>query len=170
MMEKFVLLTFTAGCMSESSIAVGQQQAKRSKLDTNLIPTSKEEEEEGHGEQDDEESLSGENLKSPSSLLALLKFQKLFKNFKNFSQSFAYKDDELEEEEELGIEIGFPTDVKHVTHIGLDSCASSILSKSWDHEHNQTIKVPPFPLSPLELAMVKHTTENPTFRSLLETK
>lgn len=45
----------------------------------------KEEEEEY---EEDEESLSGENLKSPSSLLAIPRFQKLFKNFKNFSQSF----------------------------------------------------------------------------------
>lgn len=38
-----------------------------------------------------------------------------------------YKD-ELEDAD-MGMEIGLPTDVKHVTHIGLDGCASSILSK-----------------------------------------
>ncbi|KAK6137825.1 hypothetical protein DH2020_028428 [Rehmannia glutinosa] len=140
-MERFVLLPFTAGCISESSIAVGLQQDKRSKLDSNSTPTS-------------------ENLKSPLSLLALPRFQKLFKNFKNFSQSFVYKD-ELEETE-MGIEIGFPTDVKHVTHIGLDGCASSILSKSWNNE-------PEMINPPLELAMAKRA-DKPSFRSLLETK
>ncbi|KAL3652098.1 CRIB domain-containing protein ric4-like [Castilleja foliolosa] len=171
MMEKFVLLPFAAaGCMSESSIAVrvGQQHAKRSKLDTKF-EGREEEEEERQDKQDDDESLSDENLmmKSPSTLLALPKFQKLFKNFKNFSQALVYNKAEELEEAEMGIEIGFPTDVKHVTHIGLDGCASSILSKGWEHEPNQTIKIPPFPLS---RAMAKNTTQNPTFRSLLEIK
>ncbi|GER28260.1 ROP-interactive CRIB motif-containing protein 4 [Striga asiatica] len=168
-MEKFVLLPFSAGCISESSIAVAQQQAKRSNLDTKLTPSrEKEEEEVEHDDEEDEESLSGDNLKSPLSHLALHRFQKLFKNFKNFSQSFAYKD-ELEETD-MGIEIGFPTDVKHVTHIGLDGCASSILSKGWTNEPEQTINLPSFPLTPLELAMSKHTPNKPTFQSLLETK
>ncbi|KAL6581674.1 CRIB domain-containing protein [Orobanche minor] len=164
-MERFVLLPFTGSCMSESSIAVGLQQVKRSKLDTNSTPTrEKEEEEEEEHEEDEEESLSGENSKSPLSLSARPRFQKLFKNFKNFSQSFVSKD-ELEETE-IGIEIGFPTDVKHVTHIGFDGCASSILSKGWDHEPDQIINLPSFHLTQLELAMAKHT-EKPTFRSLL---
>ncbi|KAL6501044.1 CRIB domain-containing protein [Orobanche hederae] len=157
-MERFVLLPFTGSCMSESSIAVGLQQVKRSKLDTNSTPTREKEEEEEH-EEDEEEGLSGENLKSPLSLSARPRFQKLFKNFKNFSQSFVYKD-ELEETE-IGIEIGFPTDVKHVTHIGFDGCA-----KGWDHEQDQIINLPSFPLTQLELAMAKHT-EKPTFQSLL---
>ncbi|CAA0821263.1 CRIB domain-containing protein RIC4 [Striga hermonthica] len=161
-MEKFVLLPFSAGCISESSIAVAQQQAKRSNPDTKLTPTREKEEEE------DEESLSGDNLKSPLSHLALQRFQKLFKNFKNFSQSFAYKDEF--KETDMGIEIGFPTDVKHVTHIGLDGCASTILSRGWTNEPEQTINLPSFPLTPLELAMSKHTTNKPTFQSLLETK
>ncbi|KAH6801603.1 hypothetical protein C2S51_033049 [Perilla frutescens var. frutescens] len=165
-MEKFVLLPFTAGCISESSIAVGLQQAKRSKMDTGSTPTRTREEEEEYEE--DEESFSGENLKSPSSLLPLLRFQKLFKNFKNFSQSFAYKDEM--EETEMGMEIGLPTDVKHVTHIGLDGCASSILSKGWNNLTEPDItNLPSFPSTPLQLAMATHA-DNPTVRSLLETK
>ncbi|KAL6504004.1 CRIB domain-containing protein [Orobanche gracilis] len=162
-MERFVLLPFTGSCMSESSIAVGLQQVKRSKQDTNSTPTKEKEEEEEH-EENEEESLSGENLKSPLSLSARPRFQKLFKNFKSFSRSFVYKD-ELEETE-IGIEIGFPTDVKHVTHIGFEGCASSILSKSWDHEPDQIINLRSFPLTQLELAMAKHT-DKPTFLSLL---
>ncbi|KAL8517798.1 hypothetical protein ACS0TY_009206 [Phlomoides rotata] len=157
-MEKFVLLPFTAGCISESSIAVGLQQAKRPKQDAASTPTREKEEE-------DEESSLDENLKSPSSLLALPRFQKLLKNFKNFSQSFVYKD-ELEETD-TGMEIGLPTDVKHVTHIGLDGCASSILSKRWDILSEPEItNLPSFPLTPFELAMATR----PTMRSLLETK
>lgn len=40
-------------------------------------------------------------------------------------------DDVGEEEESRMMEIGHPTDVKHVTHIGLDGVSTSILSQSW---------------------------------------
>ncbi|CAN0898631.1 CRIB domain-containing protein RIC1 [Linum grandiflorum] len=45
----------------------------------------------------------------------------------SFSQLFVYKQsrDEEEEEEEKEMEIGFPTDVKHVTHIGLDGTTTA---------------------------------------------
>lgn len=80
----------------------------------------------------------------------------------------AYKD-ELEDTE-MGMEIGLPTDVKHVTHIGLDGCASSILSKGWNNLNKpNTTNLPSFPSTPLQLAMAKHA-DNPTIRSLLETK
>ncbi|KAL0403368.1 UNVERIFIED_CONTAM: CRIB domain-containing protein RIC4 [Sesamum radiatum] len=157
-MERFVLLPFTVGCISESSIAVGlQQQPKLSKLvDANTTPTRTRG---GEKEDEDEETSStGENLKSPSNISALPKFQKLFKNFKNFSNLFVDKD-ELEEQE-MVMEIGFPTDVKHVTHIGLDGCASSILSKGWNNLDE------PFPSPPLELSM----GDQLTMRTLLQTK
>ncbi|XP_051116472.1 CRIB domain-containing protein RIC4 [Andrographis paniculata] len=178
-MERFVLLPFTAGCISESSIAVGlHQQAKRSRIDMNSItPTRIRERDKDEcdelSEEDDDESLSGENPKSPSSISSVPRFQKLFKNFKNLSQLFAYKDElEETEEEDAGMEIGLPTDVKHVTHIGLDGCSNSILSKGWNNtliESPGMIDQAPFPLMPLELAMAARA-ENPTVRSLLETK
>lgn len=34
-----------------------------------------------------------------------------------------YKEEDEEEDEEMEIEIGLPTDVKHVTHIGWNGCA-----------------------------------------------
>ncbi|KAL7148471.1 hypothetical protein ABFS83_06G180400 [Erythranthe nasuta] len=170
-MERFVLLPFTAGCIDESSIAVGLQQAKRTKLNTNSTPTRTREgevEEEEKYEADEEESLSGENLKSISSLLPLPSFQKLFKNLKNLSHSFAYKD-ELEETE-TRMEIGFPTNVKHVTHIGLDGCASSILSKGWNNfDEPETKNLPSIPFTPVELALATNA-DKPTFRGLLQTK
>ncbi|KAJ4795029.1 ROP-interactive CRIB motif protein [Rhynchospora pubera] len=46
--------------------------------------------------------------------------QRLIKGFKNLSQLFeSYKDGD-EDEEIQEIEIGFPTDVQHLAHIGLD--------------------------------------------------
>ncbi|KAE8009860.1 hypothetical protein FH972_006269 [Carpinus fangiana] len=60
---------------------------------------------------------------------------KLVKGFKNISQLFVYKEDM----EEMEMEIGCPTDVKHVTHIGWDGCASATATtscspvKGWDN-------------------------------------
>ncbi|KAL9165947.1 hypothetical protein ABFS82_06G203500 [Erythranthe guttata] len=123
-LERFVLLPFNAGCISESSIPVVIQHTKRPKFYTDSTPTRKRDE-----EKDEEEdyldigSLSGEYLKT-----ALPRLQKLFKNL---SRLFVYKD---EMEAEIGMEIGVPTDVKHVTHIGLDGCATSFFSeRSWEN-------------------------------------
>ncbi|KAG2557637.1 CRIB domain-containing protein RIC4-like [Panicum virgatum] len=50
--------------------------------------------------------------------------RKLIKSFKSLSHIFEiYKEDDDENEDDdmdAGIEIGFPTDVQHVAHIGLD--------------------------------------------------
>ncbi|XP_057801781.1 CRIB domain-containing protein RIC4-like [Salvia miltiorrhiza] len=152
-LERFVLLPFAAGCISESSIPVVMQHAKRSKHEKHEEETKDEEE----GCLDDEKSLSSQNWKT-----ALPIFQKLFKNF---SQLFVYKD---EQEAEMGMEIGLPTDVKHVSHIGLDGCTSSIFSKGcWAEQ--ELIDLHSFPLSELEFA-IKAQAETPKITSLLETK
>ena len=39
-MERLVLLPFSIGCVSESSVAIGVHQAKRAKTDTNLSASS----------------------------------------------------------------------------------------------------------------------------------
>ncbi|CAD5316030.1 unnamed protein product [Arabidopsis thaliana] len=54
------------------------------------------------------------------------------KSFKCFSDIF-----DVEEEEEM--EIGYPTDVRHVSHIGWDSSSSS--APSWLHEFKTTNNV-----------------------------
>lgn len=59
-----------------------------------------------------------------------------------------YKD---EREEEMGMEIGLPTDVKHVSHIGLDGCTSSIFSKGWAEQ--ELIDLHSFPLAELEFVI-----------------
>ncbi|CAL4993431.1 unnamed protein product [Urochloa decumbens] len=53
--------------------------------------------------------------------------RKLIKSFKSLSHIFEiYKEDEDDEDDDMdaGIEIGFPTDVQHVAHIGLDGSTS----------------------------------------------
>ncbi|CAK7340133.1 unnamed protein product [Dovyalis caffra] len=128
-MERLVLLPFSIGCVSESSVAIGVHQPRKTKIDTNLSATRTKEE-------DEESSSSTESMKNSLKFLALSKpnistgFHRLVKGFKTFSQLFAYK----EEIEEMEMEIGLPTDVKHVTHIGWDaSSPNSNPILGWDN-------------------------------------
>ncbi|KAL5566740.1 hypothetical protein UlMin_029904 [Ulmus minor] len=141
-MERLVLLPFTFGCVSESSVAVNVQQPRRSTskpAESNIPPLrTKEGEEE---EDDDQESLSsGDSMKNSFRSLSVpakpnisTGIHRLFKGFKNFSQLFVEKD-ELEMEMEM--EIGGPTDVKHVTHIGWDGSTTTndvVPIKGWEN-------------------------------------
>ncbi|XVF56450.1 hypothetical protein PTKIN_Ptkin06aG0121500 [Pterospermum kingtungense] len=137
-MERFVILPFSVGCVSESSVAVAvqqQQPPRRSKpaAETNSTDTTRTREE-------NEESLSGESMKYSLKLLPDIStgFHRLFKGFKTFSQIFEYKEEVIEETEE-DMEIGLPTEVKHVAHIGLDgsSCSSTSMG-SWDNIFSPT--------------------------------
>ncbi|KAL2330184.1 hypothetical protein Fmac_017765 [Flemingia macrophylla] len=134
-MERLVILPFSAGCISEASVAVGIPQPRRSKPDTNASAATIK----GSKGVDDSEILPGENMKNSLRLLDVVPkpnisigFNRLFKGFKNFSQLFVEKEDEFEEVE-IDMEIGCPTDVQHVTHIGWDGIASSTdPMRGWD--------------------------------------
>ncbi|CAO2837523.1 unnamed protein product [Amaranthus hypochondriacus] len=129
-MEKFVVLPFSMGCVSQASVAVAQQRTKRK---TDLQSPSLRIQE----EEDDDESLCGESLKHSSRFMALPRpnlstgVNRLVKGFKSLSQLFIYED----EMEELGMdmEIGCPTDVKHVTHIGWDNIPNTDQLMGWDN-------------------------------------
>ncbi|RZC56299.1 hypothetical protein C5167_015160 [Papaver somniferum] len=133
--ERLVILPFSIGCVSQSSVAV-VDDPKKSKLERE------------QSEKEDESSTDGEEVNTKNSTLAKpnisLSFYKLIKNFKNLSQLFAYKEDD---DIKMDMEIGFPTDVKHVTQIGWDgnnSKATTIIKGcSWDNNENN--------LNPLEL-------------------
>ncbi|XP_030529341.1 CRIB domain-containing protein RIC4 isoform X2 [Rhodamnia argentea] len=132
--ERLVLLPFAVGCMSESSVAVANQNNQQSKnggsppLRTDQETTDRDQEEEG--------SLPDESANGSFSLMALSKpnistgIHRLFKGFRSFSHLFDKEEDM--EGEEMEIEIGLPTDVKHVTHIGWDGCAALDPIKGWD--------------------------------------
>ncbi|XP_059665593.1 CRIB domain-containing protein RIC4-like isoform X2 [Cornus florida] len=149
-MERLVVLPFSVGCVSESSIAVCAQQPRRSKLDTLSSSSIRTRE-------DEEESLSSESLRSSSfRMLALTKpnistgIRRLFKGFKSFSQIFEM--DELEME----MQIGLPTDVKHVTHIGVDGTTTTTTNptKGWDNlMAPELLSLPSVSLRQFELAM-----------------
>lgn len=75
--------------------------------------------------------------------------QRLIKSFKNLSQLFAvYK----EEDEEMEMEIGFPTNVQHVAHIGWDGSNSVSTIKSWDGAP-ELLSLPSLSLRQFEPAM-----------------
>ncbi|KAK9159430.1 hypothetical protein Syun_005771 [Stephania yunnanensis] len=148
-MERLVVLPFSMGCSSHSSVAVIETNPKKSKLaddQSNNIPSA---------QKVQEESLSGANMKASLGLLPLPKLnfrlQRLMKGFKNFSQLFVYKEDV----EELDMEIGFPTDVKHVTHIGWDGPGTTNPLKGWESLRGpqELLSLPALSLRQFELAM-----------------
>ncbi|KAK4273628.1 hypothetical protein QN277_021995 [Acacia crassicarpa] len=113
-MERLVILPFSVGCMSEASVAVGVPQPRKSRSFTN---STREEEGEGEGEGEGGMVHVPKPNNNNNNNNVSTGFNKLVKGFKNLSQMFGEKEDELEEEERE-MQIGGPTDVQHVTHIG----------------------------------------------------
>ncbi|THU43957.1 hypothetical protein C4D60_Mb02t02330 [Musa balbisiana] len=111
-MGKFVVLPFSLGCVSQSSVAVGENRQRRAQADApSAIPAD--------GEPG--KTRSSFMLRPPPRPNISAGFQKLIRSFKSLPQLFAvYDDEEEEEEEEVVMEIGFPTDVQHVAHVGWD--------------------------------------------------
>ncbi|KAL8166244.1 hypothetical protein V2J09_007743 [Rumex salicifolius] len=129
-MERFAVLPFSFGCVSQASVDVAEERPKRSRLGLKSPSTR-------INEDEYEESLSGDNLRHSSRLLTLPRpnlstgVNKIVKGFKSLSQLFMYED----EMGELGMkmEIGCPTDVKHVTHIGWDGTTTTNLNSDSNH-------------------------------------
>ncbi|CAL9102355.1 unnamed protein product [Musa textilis] len=102
--------------------------------------------------------LEGADVRSSSAALALPKpnisagFQKLVKSLKSLSQhAVSSRDDD----DEVEMEIGFPTDVQHVAHIGCDGFIdSSSMSgnKNWDRAPPELLPLPS-PMHQFELAV-----------------
>ncbi|MQL83550.1 hypothetical protein Taro_016047 [Colocasia esculenta] len=132
--ERFVILPISIGCVSQSSVAVCDSQPRMTHTEYNPSP---------RGLSSTTEVLAFESLMdegkaakpAPLCLLAVPRsnmsagLQRLIKSFKGLSQLFTnYKSEE--EDEEMEMEIGFPTDVKHVAHIGWDGAGSG--GGGWD--------------------------------------
>ncbi|OVA01678.1 CRIB domain [Macleaya cordata] len=145
--ERLIILPFSIGCVSQASIAVCDNHSKK-----NSKPESKQSR--GGGG----ESLYGVNTKNSNGFLAVPKpnfppsLQKLMKNFKNFSQLFMYKEEIEDDEMKMEMEIGFPTDVKHVAQIGWDgngSTATATIIKGCSWEDNNLNPHELFSLPPM---------------------
>ncbi|KAK7295642.1 hypothetical protein RJT34_18553 [Clitoria ternatea] len=150
-MERLVVLPFSFNCASHSSVELGAPKGPKADSKGPIVSRRQE------GE---DRSMIKANMKrgKPSGFLVLPKpnvaagIQRLIKSIKSLSQLFFYKEDMEKMEPEM--EIGYPTDVKHVTHIGLDGSTTTNNVKGWDN-----LKAPEFlSLSPItfrqfELAM-----------------
>ncbi|KAJ4912173.1 CRIB domain-containing protein RIC4 [Raphanus sativus] len=93
-MERLVVLPFSVGCISDSRIIRDQEE---------------------------EENMTAFKFLAVSKPEISTGINRLFKSFKTISQIFAYKEEESEDGETSGMEIGVPTNVKHVSHIGWES-------------------------------------------------
>jgi hypothetical protein len=144
-----VILPFSVGCVSQSSVAVVDTRSKKAQGDSN-------------DQAGDHEIIADEKSKGGASLIAT-GFHRVVKSFKNLSsQLFQVYE---EEEEEMEMEIGLPTDVQHVAHIGWDNMANNNFTQKWMNNggvqdmtsgsHGQEILSLSSPLSmrQLELAM-----------------
>ncbi|PIA29827.1 hypothetical protein AQUCO_05800120v1, partial [Aquilegia coerulea] len=142
-MERLVLLPFSIGCASQSSVQVIDNYPKKSKQESSPSPTR------GQGEEE------SRKMKNPIGFLTIPKpnissgIQKLVKGFKSFSQLF----DEVENMD-MDMEIGFPTDVKHVTHIGWDGSTTTNPLMGWDElKAPELLSLPTYSFKQFELAM-----------------
>ncbi|CAI0438888.1 unnamed protein product [Linum tenue] len=130
--ERLVLLPFTMGCVSESSVALAHhhhhtRRRRSASASTAAAPTdtTRSKSRRRREMDDDEESLSSTDSSddsksstsssstSPSSNISA-RFHRILRTVKS---TFVYKEEDDGEDE---MEIGVPTDVKHVTHIGWD--------------------------------------------------
>ncbi|KAG6730968.1 hypothetical protein I3842_01G106200 [Carya illinoinensis] len=155
--ERFAVLPFSVGCTSESSVALGASaKQKKPKPESNRPPLMRREE--------GEERPSRSKMKNSFGFLALPKpniaggIQRVFRSIKSFSQLFVYKEENEEMEKEM--EIGYPTDVKHVTHIGLDGSTTTNPAKGWENlTAPEIISFPSISLRQFELAMAAQAHE-----------
>lgn len=77
--------------------------------------------------------------------------RKLIKSFKSLSHIFeVYKEDD---EDSMNIEIGFPTDVQHVAHIGLDGSSSMSSLRGLQEEARELLSMSSLTMEQFEFAM-----------------
>ncbi|KAM7263072.1 hypothetical protein ACFE04_000755 [Oxalis oulophora] len=166
-MERLVILPFSIGCVSESSVATVAVQPRRSTnlIKPNVSPTSPIRT--TRAEEENEESMKNSLRFLPLSKPDISNgIHRLVKGFKSFSQLFVNKDEDMKETESE-MEIGFPTDVKHVTHIGWDDFPSTNLKNNDINNMNmgnglidpELLSLAPFSLLQFERTMPQSQTE-----------
>jgi hypothetical protein len=141
-LERIAVMPFTITCATPSSIAIKEPQRIRKPSGDSIpcSPANKSEFKYGNAANrslEPSKSLQKEQSVSrpppvESSMFTFSlskshissKLQRLIKSFRALSQIFVYKEEEGEE-----MQIGYPTDVKHVAHIGWDGPSGT--GKSW---------------------------------------
>ncbi|CAN6908150.1 unnamed protein product [Brassica oleracea] len=125
--QRFVALPFSLGCSTQSSVAVADTHDQPKKPDQ-LIKRREESDENGLFQKEDT-SIDNNNNNNGSANIS----DKIIRSFKSFSHYFIRMSflllpffffftgyEEEREEREAEMEIGLPTDVKHLSHIGVD--------------------------------------------------
>ncbi|XAR67418.1 hypothetical protein NMG60_11002174 [Bertholletia excelsa] len=158
-MERLVVLPFSVGCVSQASVEVGTGQPKKPKTEPKPpAATRSKEREEGSPELKTKNSWNFLAVPKPKISNGI---NRLVKSFKSFSQLFVYKEEEIEEME-VEMEIGFPTDVKHVTHIGWDGTATTNPIKGWENLTTpEILSFPSISLRQFEFAMASQADHPP---------
>ncbi|KAF8107924.1 hypothetical protein N665_0116s0129 [Sinapis alba] len=110
--QRFVALPFSLGCSTQSSVAVADTHDQHKKPNQ-LIKKRKETDENGLFLKEDT-NIDNNNNNDSANIS-----DKIIRSFKSFSHYFIRYEEEREERE-TEMEIGFPTDVKHLSHIGVD--------------------------------------------------
>ncbi|XWS22320.1 hypothetical protein CRYUN_Cryun29cG0023700 [Craigia yunnanensis] len=144
-----VVLPFSTGCSSQASVAVGKSPPRKPKSESTQNLTSNQVGEECSSKVKTKNSFGWLPLPKPNISSGI---HRLIRNtVKSFSQLFVYKEIE---EVTAEMEIGFPTDVKYVSHIGLDGNTTTNPLKGWeDFNPPDIIAFPSISLRQFELAM-----------------
>ncbi|KAI3683421.1 hypothetical protein L1987_83924 [Smallanthus sonchifolius] len=152
--SRFLLLPFYTGCWNDRSSA--RDRIKNTKVESKSATM------EGEGSSSMVKSKKSWSFVAPSrSYISKVMDRLIRSTLKSVNQIFAYKDiKDVETETEL--EIGFPIDVKHVTHIGYDGSVTTNPEKNWDHlQPPETLSFPSISLEQFELQMAKVEKRDP---------
>ncbi|XP_020548548.1 CRIB domain-containing protein RIC4-like [Sesamum indicum] len=143
-LERFLLLPFSIGCDSRKSVALAaaahspDYSEPREKVGEEKVSKLKMKRNQGVSKASFSQGL-----------------QRLINRFKSFSHFFVYKEEMEQMEKEM--EIGFPTDVKHVTHIGLDGSTTlnpEVSNSNWQNlKPTEILSFPSISLQEFQLAM-----------------
>nr|XP_043635075.1 CRIB domain-containing protein RIC4-like [Erigeron canadensis] len=158
-MERFLVLPFSMGCVSKTTKGVveSKTQCKEQNYQPKQLATRIQ----------DGKCSSGMKIKNSWGFVTLRRSnisrglrRLILDTFQSFSRIISHKD--ANEIQTMELEIGFPTDVKHVTHIGYDGSMTTNPVKNWDHIETPEIhSFPTISLKQFEQAMAAQS-ESPT--------
>ncbi|KAJ0681608.1 putative CRIB domain-containing protein RIC2/4 [Helianthus annuus] len=170
-MERLIIFPFTAGCVSSSSVSVCIQHGKRPKEHINSahsVCRSMEVVKEAKDTSNDEMMKGLSKFPTPSKPNIYIGFHRITRTIKSLSQSLVFKEEV--DEQEMEMEIGLPTDVKHVTHIGFDGPMTHDANGCNHLAFSEFISLCPdsmarFDVAPVVPTYVTHDTQNTSCKS-----
>ncbi|XP_030460817.1 CRIB domain-containing protein RIC4-like isoform X1 [Syzygium oleosum] len=161
--ERFMVLPFHIRCASLSSVAVStacqSEKQRPESLDVAAVAKGRQNGEAGPSKERAKGTRGYPTLSKPNANFGF--WHKLRRSIKSFTQLFVYREDDEMEEIEKELEIGYPTDVKHVTHIGLDGSTHTDPVKEWQNLNTpEILAFPSLSLRQFEFAMTAQTNRH----------